>query len=103
VGVAGAGSVATTTPSATDQLSSTTGPVEGRVHRITMIKRQLYGRANFDLLRKRVLLMTGVAITESGPEPVFAVADRPAPIAPISNGSTPSRQPSVGATKMSGS
>jgi len=29
---------------------------EGHVHRLKMIKRQMYGRANFDLLRKRVLL-----------------------------------------------
>jgi transposase len=32
------------------------GPVEGHVNRIKMIKRQMYGRANFDVLRKRVLL-----------------------------------------------
>ncbi|MBV1856691.1 transposase [Catellatospora sp. NEAU-YM18] len=32
------------------------GPVEGNVNRIKMIKRQMHGRANFDLLRKRVLL-----------------------------------------------
>ncbi len=32
------------------------GAVEGAVNRIKMIKRQMYGRANFDLLRKRVLL-----------------------------------------------
>jgi len=32
------------------------GPVEGHVNRVKMIKRQMYGRANFDLLRKRVLL-----------------------------------------------
>ncbi|WP_438870781.1 transposase [Paractinoplanes ovalisporus] len=32
------------------------GPVEGNVNRIKMIKRQMYGRAGFDLLRKRVLL-----------------------------------------------
>ncbi|MBT8226069.1 MAG: ISL3 family transposase, partial [Dactylosporangium sp.] len=30
--------------------------VEGNVNRIKMIKRQIYGRANLDLLRKRVLL-----------------------------------------------
>lgn len=34
------------------------GPVEGNVNRIKMLKRQMYGRANFDLLRKRVLLAT---------------------------------------------
>jgi hypothetical protein len=32
------------------------GPVEGHVNRIKMIKRQMYGRAKPDLLRKRVLL-----------------------------------------------
>jgi Transposase len=32
------------------------GPVEGRVNHIKMIKRQMYGRAELPLLRKRVLL-----------------------------------------------
>jgi transposase len=32
------------------------GAVEGNVNRIKMIKRQMYGRAGFDLLRKRILL-----------------------------------------------
>ena len=32
------------------------GPVEGAINRLKMIKRQMYGRANFDLLRKRVML-----------------------------------------------
>jgi len=32
------------------------GAVEGNVNRIKMLKRQMYGRAGFDLLRKRVLL-----------------------------------------------
>ncbi|MFJ5274757.1 transposase [Streptomyces sp. NPDC088358] len=32
------------------------GVVEGHVNRIKMLKRQMYGRASFDLLRKRVLL-----------------------------------------------
>ena len=31
------------------------GPVEGHVHRLKLIKRQAYGRASFDQLRKRVL------------------------------------------------
>jgi transposase len=31
------------------------GPVEGHINRLKTIKRQMYGRANFDLLRKRVL------------------------------------------------
>jgi transposase len=32
------------------------GKVEGTVNKIKMIKRQMYGRASFDLLRKRVIL-----------------------------------------------
>lgn len=32
-----------------------TGPVEGHINRLKLIKRQMYGRANFDLLRQRVL------------------------------------------------
>jgi transposase len=32
------------------------GPVDGHVNRIKMLKRQMYGRANLDLLRKRVIL-----------------------------------------------
>ena len=33
------------------------GPVEGHVNRLKMIKRQMYGRASFDFLRLRVLLV----------------------------------------------
>jgi transposase len=32
-----------------------TGPVEGRITQLKLIKRQMYGRAGFDLLRHRVL------------------------------------------------
>ena len=31
------------------------GQVEGQVHRLKLIKRQMFGRAKFDLLKKRVL------------------------------------------------
>ncbi len=31
------------------------GQTEGQVNRLKFIKRSMYGRANFDLLRKRVL------------------------------------------------
>ncbi len=31
------------------------GPVEGQINRIKLIKRQMFGRAKFDLLRQRVL------------------------------------------------
>jgi transposase len=36
-------------------LHHNSGPVEGHVNRIKMIKRAMYGRANLDLLRRRVL------------------------------------------------
>jgi transposase len=39
-------------------LPYSSGAVEGNVNRIKMIKRQMYGRAGFALLRKRVLLAT---------------------------------------------
>ena len=39
-------------------LPYSSGPVEGNVNRIKMLKRQMYGRAKFDLLRKRILLTT---------------------------------------------
>ena len=31
------------------------GQLEGQVNRLKLIKRKMYGRANFDLLRQRVL------------------------------------------------
>jgi transposase len=39
-------------------LPYSSGPVEGNVNRIKTIKRQMYGRAGFDLLRHRILLPT---------------------------------------------
>ena len=35
-----------------------TGPVEGQINRLKMLKRQMYGRAPMALLRQRVLLPT---------------------------------------------
>jgi transposase len=32
------------------------GPVEGQINRLKMLKRQMFGRANIDLLRRRFLL-----------------------------------------------
>src|SRR2546422_314336 len=32
-----------------------TGPVEGHIHRLNMVKRQRFGRARLDLLSRRVL------------------------------------------------
>ncbi|MFF0034361.1 hypothetical protein ACFYS7_40920 [Streptomyces avermitilis] len=37
-------------------LPFSSGAVEGQVNRIKMLKRQMFGRASLDLLRKRVLL-----------------------------------------------
>jgi transposase len=37
-------------------LEHSSGPVEGNINRLKMIKRQMFGRAGLDLLRKRVLL-----------------------------------------------
>ncbi len=39
-------------------LPLSSGPVEGNVNRIKMIKRQMYGRAGFEPLRAGVLLTT---------------------------------------------
>lgn len=44
-----------------------TGQVEGQINRLKMIKRQMYGRAGFDLLRARVLPFSPP--TSSGPAP----------------------------------
>jgi transposase len=41
--------------SAAVDTSWSTGQVEGQTNRLKMIKRQMYGRAGFDLLRARVL------------------------------------------------
>jgi transposase len=38
------------------QLKWSNGPVEGHVNRIKSIKRQMYGRAGFEMLRRKVLL-----------------------------------------------
>jgi transposase len=37
-------------------LSWSNGPVEGQINRLKMLKRQMFGRANIDLLRRRFLL-----------------------------------------------
>ena len=37
-------------------MSWNSGPAEGRVNHIKMVKRQMFGRAGLPLLRKRVLL-----------------------------------------------
>ncbi len=44
-----------------------TGQVEGQINRLKMIKRQMYGRASFDLLRARVLPFSPAMV--SGPYP----------------------------------
>jgi hypothetical protein len=47
-------------------MTHNSGAVEGNVNRIKMIKRQMYGRAKFDLLRKRVLLATCAVSQRAG-------------------------------------
>jgi hypothetical protein len=32
-----------------------TGPIEGQINRLKVVKRTMYGRAGFDLLRSRVM------------------------------------------------
>jgi hypothetical protein len=44
-----------------------TGQVEGQINRLKMIKRQMYGRAGFHLLRARVLPYTPAI--SAGPAP----------------------------------
>ena len=41
------------------------GQVEGQIHRLKLVKRQMYGRAKFNLLRRRVLPYVAVAATVS--------------------------------------
>lgn len=36
-------------------LSWSQGPVEGHIHRLKLLKRQMYGRCSFETLRRRVL------------------------------------------------
>ncbi len=38
------------------ELPYSNGPVEGQVTRLKQIRRAMYGRGNFDLLRQRVLI-----------------------------------------------
>ena len=39
-------------------LAYSSGAVEGNICRVKALKRQMFGRANLDLLRKRILLST---------------------------------------------
>jgi transposase len=41
------------------------GQVEGQINRLKMIKRRMYGRAGFELLRARVLLYTPLSMDRS--------------------------------------
>ena len=43
------------------------GQTEGQVNRLKMLKRQMYGRANFDLLRKRTLGIEAAALRPRPP------------------------------------
>jgi hypothetical protein len=54
-------------------LPYSSGPVEGTVNRIKMLKRQMFGRAKLPLLRKRILLSkrSVTATTRPATEPQF--------------------------------
>jgi transposase len=41
------------------------GQVEGQIHRLKLVKRQMYGRAKFNLLRRRVLPYVAAAVSGS--------------------------------------
>jgi transposase len=41
------------------------GQVEGQIHRLKLVKRQMYGRAKFNLLRRRVLPYVAAAVAVS--------------------------------------
>jgi transposase len=51
------------------ETSWSTGQVEGQINRLKMIKRQMYGRAGFDLLRARVLPYAPAFLIACGPAP----------------------------------
>jgi len=56
-GILNAGGVPYFQPLYQEFISSwSNGPVEGQVNRLKNIKRQMYGRASFELLRKRVVI-----------------------------------------------
>jgi transposase len=46
-----------------------TGQVEGQINRLKMIKRQMFGRAGFELLRARVLPLCAQLPVSVGPAP----------------------------------
>ena len=47
------------------------GQVEGQIHRLKLVKRQMYGRAKFNLLRRRVLPYVAAAVTLSPQSPLI--------------------------------
>lgn len=51
------------------ETSWSTGQVEGQINRLKMIKRQMYGRAGFQLLRARVLPYASSISSHFGPAP----------------------------------
>ena len=58
-----------------------TGPVEGHINRLKMLKRQMFGRARLDLLSRRFLRAPreGQAQAPGRRAPVRSTADRPRP------------------------
>ena len=77
------------------------GRVKGAVNKIKMIKRQMYGRAGFDLLlRKRVTLHLRYRITKFAAEPNYVSANNKFGVSParrrIRAASVRLRSPAVG-------
>jgi transposase len=57
---------ALTAVQAAHELSWSHGPVEGHINRLKLLKRQMYGRAKFDLLRGRFLQGAGRKPAQAG-------------------------------------
>lgn len=47
------------------------GPVEGQVNRLKFMKRSMYGRGGFELLRQRVLSAASLLSTKDAEDPNF--------------------------------
>jgi transposase len=61
------------------------GKVEGTVNKIKMIKRQMYGRAGFDLLRKRVILHPALPGSQNSRQSPFTCSRLGVPGPPASH------------------
>ena len=65
------------------RLPYSTGPVEGNINRLKLIKRSGYGRAGFDLLRLRVLEVRENHIINREPDSFMPLGGRRRLSAPL--------------------